>query len=219
MQEDLIKTLEKTKIVSVVRVNTVFDPRYLLEALYQGGISIIEITSTSPGYAECISSLKNAASDYENCFIGAGTILEKAQVDECMKAGADFIVSPCFDRSVVDYCVEKDLPVMPGCMTPTEIYHAWKAGACVVKTFPGKICNPDFYNDMRGPFPGIRMMPTGNVNATTAPLYIEAGAIAVGIGKAIVSDKLIAERSWDQIKRNAESFHRLLTGDSDEKRE
>ncbi|QQO08438.1 bifunctional 4-hydroxy-2-oxoglutarate aldolase/2-dehydro-3-deoxy-phosphogluconate aldolase [Breznakiella homolactica] len=210
-KEQFLRILGETKIIAVVRTDSQSDMVPVMHALYKGGVKIIEITSTSPNYLETIGSLKNAFGDFDDVFIGAGTILDAAMAGEAVSRRADFIVSPVFEKDVVAGCRDKGIPVMAGCMTPTEIYAAWKAGSDVIKTFPGGICTPGFYRDLAGPFPQIKMMPTGNVNTETAPEYIRAGAVAVGIGKALVNKDLIARGSYAEITGNAERYSALLT--------
>jgi 2-dehydro-3-deoxyphosphogluconate aldolase/(4S)-4-hydroxy-2-oxoglutarate aldolase len=209
-KEPFLAALIETKIIAVVRLDTAGDMAPVMKSLYQGGVKIIEITSTSPNFLETIQNLKEQFRSFEDIFIGAGTVLDAGMARDALSHGADFVVSPVFDRDVVSLCQEKAVPVMAGCMTPTEIYNAWKAGSDIIKTFPGGICTPAFYKDMAGPFPQIKMMPTGNVNTQTAPEYIKAGAVAVGIGKALVSKDLIAAGNFSQITEHARQFAGLL---------
>lgn len=209
-KELFFKVLSETKIIAVIRIATESDMVSVMKALYDGGVKIIEITSTSPNFLETIQLLKKQFGSSEDIFVGAGTVLDTGMAQEVINRGVDFVVSPIFDKDTVQLCRGKGISVMPGCMTPTEIYTAWKAGADVIKTFPGGICTPAFYRDMAGPFPQIRMMPTGNVNTQTAPEYIKAGAIAVGVGKALVSNELVKERAFAKITENARQYISLL---------
>lgn len=209
--ESFLETLAVTKIISVVRIHGDTDLVPLMRALYEGGVKIIEITSTTPHFDRSIAAIRAAFSEQPDVFVGAGTILRTKDMEAAMAAQADFIVSPVLDHAIVAACVAHDIPVMPGAMTPTEISAAWNAGASVVKTFPGRVCTPDFYRDMRGPFPSIRMMPTGNVNTTTAPAYIAAGAIAVGVGKDLASEASIMAGDWKTIRDAAARYIQLLS--------
>lgn len=206
-----LETLEKTRIVSVIRIHSDDSLGPVMEALYRGGVKIIEITATTPAYCKSIQGIREDFSSRKDCFVGAGTVLTTSQVDEAVAAGADFIVSPIFDDSVVAYCISLGIPVMPGCMTPTEAFHAWKAGASVVKAFPGGICTPAWFKDMQGPLHFIKMMPTGNVNEITAPQYISGGALAVGVGKALASEEEILNKDWESIEKNARHYVSLLS--------
>lgn len=206
-----LETLELSRIVSVIRIHSNDSLVPVMEALYRGGVRVIEITATTPEYCKSIQAIRKAFSFREDCFVGAGTVLTIAQVDESVEAGADFIVSPIFDASIVAYCIGLGIPVMPGCMTPSEVFHAWKAGASVVKAFPGGSCTPGWFKDMQGPLPFIKMMPTGNVNEITAPQYINAGAIAVGVGKALASEEEIINKEWKSIEEHARRYVSLLS--------
>lgn len=205
-------TLKKTHVVSVIRIHSDIDLSPTMEALYQGGVKVIEITATTPGYTKNIARIREVFSDKQDCFVGAGTVLSMRQLEEAVAAGADFIVSPIFDERIVATCTGKNVPVMPGAMTPTEIYRAWTAGASVVKAFPGGVCTPGFFADMKGPFPEIPLMPTGNVNVHTAPEYIRAGAVAVGIGKALAGEAAIISGDWNTIEQHAKEYISLLAG-------
>lgn len=209
---ELLQAVAKTRVVPVVRMHAQVDMTDTLRALLAGGIRIIEITATTPGYLETIRALSEAFRNEPDVYVGAGTILDVEAMRRAREAGADFIVSPVFLPELVQACVAEGIAIMPGCMTPTEIYGAWKMGADVIKAFPGGICTPAFFRDIRGPFPDLRMMPTGNVNETTAPEYIRAGAIAVGIGKALVDEQRILADDYAAITQNAKKFTALLQG-------
>lgn len=207
----LLSTLQATKLVCVIRIRNCESLVPVMEALYRGGVKIIEITSTTPSFDLQIRAIREAFSSRPDCFVGAGTILTTNQADLAAQVGADFLVSPVFDEEVFNHCKSLGLPVMPGCMTPSESYRAWKAGADVVKAFPGLVCTPQWFSDIRGPLPMIPMMPTGNVNEITAPQYIKAGAIAVGVGKALASEEEILAHDWATIEQHARQYVELLS--------
>ncbi len=207
----LLSTLQATKLVCVIRIRNCESLVPVMEALYRGGVKIIEITSTTPSFDLQIRAIREAFSLRPDCFVGAGTILTKNQADLAAQARADFLVSPVFDEEVFNHCKSLGLPVMPGCMTPSESYRAWKAGADVVKAFPGLVCTPQWFSDIRGPLPMIPMIPTGNVNEITAPQYIKAGAIAVGVGKALASEEEILAHDWAAIEQHARHYIELLS--------
>jgi len=196
----LLTTLQATKLVCVIRISNSESLVPVMEALYRGGVKIIEITSTTPSFNLQIRAIREAFSSRP-----------KNQADLAAQAGADFLVSPVFDEEVFNHCKSLGLPVMPGCMTPSESYRAWKAGADVVKAFPGLVCTPQWFSDIRGPLPMIPMMPTGNVNEITAPQYIKAGAIAVGVGKALASEEEILAHDWAAIEQHARQYVELLS--------
>jgi len=204
----VVETLEETGVVAVIRVE---DPARLLDvsrALNEGGVRMVEITMTVPGALDVIAAVSAELKD--TVYIGAGTVLDAVTARMAILAGARFVVGPCFDAEVVTVCKLYDTVVMPGCVTPTEICNAWKAGADVVKIFPGRVGTPEYFQDIKGPFPQVRMMPTGNVDTVTTPKYIKAGAVAVGVGKALVDVKAMNAGNLSVITENARAFRKLV---------
>jgi 2-dehydro-3-deoxyphosphogluconate aldolase/(4S)-4-hydroxy-2-oxoglutarate aldolase len=203
-----MRTLEETGVVAVIRVD---DPSDLYEvscALVEGGVAMVEITMTVPGALQIIESVRKKIGD--GVFIGAGTVLDAVTARSAILSGADFVVGPGFDREMVDVCKLYDIPVMPGAVTPTEIITAWKAGADVVKIFPGRIGTPEFFKDISSPLPMVKLMPTGCVDLNTTPEYIRAGAVAVGVGKCMVDPKAVKARDFKTITENARKFRDLV---------
>ncbi len=209
-KQSVLRTLAETGVVAVIRVD---DPSDLLEvarALGKGGVRFVEITMTVPGALQIVTEASRQLGD--EVFIGAGTVLDATTARLAILAGASFIVGPCFDRDVVDMCRLFDIAVMPGCLTPTEVVTAWKAGADVVKIFPGRIGTPGYLKDLAGPLPQVRMMPTGNIDLDTAPEYIKAGAVAVGVGKALVDPAAMKARQFSAITEKARAFLKVVAG-------
>ena len=118
-------------------------------------------------------------------------------------AGASFIVAPVFNLAIIEMCHRYDVAVMPGCFTPTEILTAWEAGADIVKVFPATALGPQFFKDIRAPLPQVKLMPTGGVTLDNAGEWIAAGAVAVGVGSALLDAKAIAEGRFEVIADNA----------------
>jgi 2-dehydro-3-deoxyphosphogluconate aldolase/(4S)-4-hydroxy-2-oxoglutarate aldolase len=116
---------------------------------------------------------------------GAGTVLERSQLEAARRAGADFAVAPALDTALINTAVAEGLPFIPGALTPTELQTAWTAGATFVKLFPASAVGPTFVRELRGPMPSIELIPTGGVDGSNAASFLEAGAAAVGIGGAI----------------------------------
>jgi 2-dehydro-3-deoxyphosphogluconate aldolase / (4S)-4-hydroxy-2-oxoglutarate aldolase len=127
-------------------------------------------------------------------------------------AGASFVVSPIFDRPTVDRCKASGVPVMPGCFSPTEIYAAWSAGADVIKVFPATALGATYFKDLRGPMPELRLMPTGGVSVDNAGAWIRAGAIALGVGSALVDPAMVARRDFDALTSRARAFVDAVSG-------
>ena len=135
--------------------------------------------------------------------LGAGTVLDADTVARVADAGARYVVSPVFRRSVIEACHARDLAAMPGCFTPTEILDAWDAGADIVKVFPATL-GPSYLKDVRAPLPQVKLMPTGGVTVDNAGDWIRAGAVAVGVGTSLLDAKAIADGNFDVLKTNAE---------------
>lgn len=209
-RETVLHTLIETGVVAVVRVD---DPTGMLDlarALSRGGVTMVEITMTVPGALKVIEA--TAAEFSGEVIVGAGTVLDPATATLAVSAGADYIVSPILDVAVVEAAHLAGAAAMPGCLTPTEIAGAWRAGADVVKLFPGRVATPGYFKDLKGPLPQVKLMPTGNVDLETAPQYIAAGAVAVGVGKALVDIDALRSQDWDTITRRAEAFCEVVRG-------
>ena len=130
-------------------------------------------------------------------------MIDAATARAVIDAGARFVVSPVFRREVIDACHERDVAVAPGCFTPTEILDAHEHGADIVKVFPATALGPSYIKDVRAPLPQVRLMPTGGVTLDNAGDWIRAGAVAVGVGSALLDAKAIEEGRFDVLANNA----------------
>ena len=161
------------------------------DALLAGGISVFEITMTVPGAVEVIRLLTQRW--HGHALIGAGTVLTPEDALACIEAGAEFIVGPGLNLATIAAAHGRDVPIMPGALTPTEVITAWQAGADMVKIFPcGALGGAKYLRALRGPLPQVRMLPTGGVSAATAADYIAAGASALGVGSELVDTTALA---------------------------
>ena len=208
-KHEVMASLRDTGVVAVIRIENPKDLVKVSRALRKGGVKFTEITMTVPGALGIIEDAINQLKD-EDVFIGAGTVLDAETARAAIIAGAQYIVGPIFDEPMVKICNSYGVVVMPAGSTPTEIHHAWKSGADVVKVFPAGVGGPGFFKDMKGPLPQIELLPTGGVDFETAPKFIAAGAIAVGVGGALVGKPLIAAGNYDQITENARKFMKLV---------
>jgi len=208
-KERTLQALTETGVIAVIRADKAEDLVNVGRALRQGGVKFIEITMTVPGALAVIEEA-TAALSTDDVYIGAGTVLDAETARLGILAGANFIVSPVFRPDLVSVCKRYAVPVMPGAMTPTEVLNAWEAGADVVKIFPAGVGGPQFFKDLRGPFPHIKIMPTGAVNRATAPEFIKAGACAVGVGGELVGKPLIAAKDFAAITENALDFMAIV---------
>jgi 2-dehydro-3-deoxyphosphogluconate aldolase/(4S)-4-hydroxy-2-oxoglutarate aldolase len=208
MKQTALTSMLDTGVVAVVRVDEATGLISLAEALQAGGVVHTEITMTVPGALSAIESTVRELGD--EIFIGAGTVLDATTARLAINAGASFIVGPSLDLDVIAMARRYGVTVVPGCLTPTEIVRAWSAGADVVKLFPGRVATPGYFADLRGPLPQVRLMPTGNVNLETTPEYIAAGAVAVGVGKALVDQAAFKDQRWSVITENARRFRDVV---------
>jgi 2-dehydro-3-deoxyphosphogluconate aldolase / (4S)-4-hydroxy-2-oxoglutarate aldolase len=197
-----IELVQAHKAVAVLRFPRADQFEPIFEALAEGGIKVLEITMTVPNAIELIrKAAKKAGPDM---VVGAGSVIDRETAKKTIDAGAEFIVSPIVKDEVIDEANRSGKAVMPGAFTPTEIQHAWEAGADVVKVFPADIVGMPFFKAVKAPLPHLRLMPTGGVSLTNAGEWIASGAFAVGVGSSLVDKKALAEGDYDQIRKNAE---------------
>ena len=174
-----MKTLEQQfydyGVVPVVVLENAKDALPLAKALTEGGLPCAEVTFRTDAAEE---SIRLICREYPDMLVGAGTVLTTGQVDRAVAAGAKFIVSPGFDPEVVDYCLEKDIPVFPGCVTPSEVAQAAKRGMKVVKFFPAEQAGGiAMIKAMAAPYTTMRFMPTGGISAKNLKDYLSFGKI------------------------------------------
>jgi 2-dehydro-3-deoxyphosphogluconate aldolase/(4S)-4-hydroxy-2-oxoglutarate aldolase len=151
--------------------------------------------------------IKKAKSDFGNSIhIGAGTVCTMNDLQKALEVGADFIVTPIVDKDVIEKCVATKIPVFPGAFSPTEIYTAWSLGASMVKVFPISQLGPAYIQSIKGPFPQIKLMPTGGVELEDIKSYKEAGASAFGIGSPMFPNSLIKTLNEMDILNYFKSF-------------
>jgi len=181
--------IERAGVVAVIRMKDPAKVQAVVDAIAAGGVHAIEVTMTVPGAVKLIEAL--APRMPAGFLFGAGTVLDAATAASVIDAGAQFIVSPVFRTSLITACHERGVPVTPGCFSPTEILDAWEAGADIVKVFPATALGPGYIKDVRAPLPHVKLMPTGGVTVENAGEWIAAGAVAVGVGSALLDAKAI----------------------------
>lgn len=201
---DVVARITETGVIAVVRMSRSENLVGAARALVAGGVQAVEVTMTTPRALEVIAEASRALGD--DVLIGAGTVLDEEQAREAVRAGAHFLVAPTVDADVVRVAREANIPVIQGALTPNEIERAMRLGADLIKLFPGRVATPGYFKDVLGPFPTARLMPTGNVDLTTAPGYIKAGAVAVGVGKALVDPAAVDAADWQTLTERARAF-------------
>lgn len=177
---EVLKRIEDTGIVAVVRANDSEEAKRIAYACMEGGIDSIEITFTVPGAKEVIEALVKEFGD--KLLVGAGTVLDSETARIAILSGAKYVVSPGFDLETAKLCNRYQIPYMPGCMTITEMITAMEAGADVIKVFPGSAFGPSFISAIKGPLPQAVLMPTGGVSLDNVDQWIKNGCVAVGVG-------------------------------------
>lgn len=185
-------------VVPVVVLEDAKDAAPLAKSLVEGGLPCAEVTFRTAAAEE---SIKLMTAEYPDMFVGAGTVLTIDQVDRAVAAGAKFIVSPGFDPEIVDYCLEKEIPVFPGCITPSEVAQAVKRGLKVVKFFPAEqFGGVATIKAMAAPYVGLKFMPTGGVNAKNLESYLGCDKIIACGGSWMVKGDLVKAGKFDEIK-------------------
>lgn len=194
---DMMKRIEEMGIVPVVVIEDAKQALPLAEALCAGGLPCAEVTFRTAAAREAIREMKKK----ENMLVGAGTVLSPEQVDEAVDAGAEFIVSPGFNRKVVRHCQEKGIPVIPGVCTPTEVEMALEEGIEVVKFFPAEAAGGiAMIKAMSAPYGSVRFMPTGGITMENLADYLSYNKVLACGGSFMVSKKLIAENQFGKIE-------------------
>lgn len=203
-RSSILQRIEAAGLVAIIRAPS---PEGLIEtcrALRDGGVTVAEITMTTPGAIEAIRRASQELGD--SCLLGVGSVLDAPTVDEAVQAGAQFIVSPIFKPEVVKAAHKHGKPALPGALTPTEIYAAHEAGADLVKVFPANHFGPRYFKDVLAPMPHLKLTPTGGVDLNTIADWFDNGARCLGVGSALVKKDLIAKQDWPALADLARQF-------------
>jgi 2-dehydro-3-deoxyphosphogluconate aldolase/(4S)-4-hydroxy-2-oxoglutarate aldolase len=207
-KQEVRSIIENVGIVPVIRASSAEEARFAADSVAKGGVPIVEITMTVPGAVEVIRELVKMMPEV---LVGAGTVLNEDAARQCADAGAQFLVTPGFDRTTVAAARKLDLLIMAGALTPSEIMAASTSGADFIKVFPcGSLGGPKYLQALRGPFPHVPFVPTGGVNLETAADYIRAGAAALGVGGEMIAKEALQVRDGDVISKLAALFVDLV---------
>ncbi|MGD9629007.1 MAG: bifunctional 4-hydroxy-2-oxoglutarate aldolase/2-dehydro-3-deoxy-phosphogluconate aldolase [Pyrinomonadaceae bacterium] len=206
---EILKQIEELGLVPVVRASSADEAMQVIEAIRAGGVNVLEITMTVPG---AVRVIEKVADKYgSDVLVGAGTVLDPETARACLLAGAQFIVSPALNLDTIAMCHRYSSPIMPGVLTPTEVITAWSAGADIVKVFPcGSVGGASYIKNLKGPFPQVKMIPTGGVSLATAADFIKAGAAALGVGTDLVDVKAIREGKAGVVTERAKQFVQIV---------
>ncbi len=204
-KEKAMKLIYDTALIPIIRVETDEVAFKVADAFLDAGVNIIEVTMSVPG---AIDVVKKLVEQFGNkVLIGTGTVVDGKMAKQVIAAGSHFIVSPNYSKDLIDTAMKFSKPIIPGALTPTEIYDAYALGADAVKVFPcGNVGGASYLKAIRGPLPQIPLVPTGGVELDTAGPMLEAGAFALGVGSAITDKKAISERKFEVITDNVRKF-------------
>lgn len=196
---DLFEKINEFKIIPVAVIQNLNDAIPLGKALIEANLPIIEVTFRTEIAAE---ATKKLTITYPNLLVGAGTILKVEQVKQAINAGAMFIVTPGFNPKVVDYCIERKIPIIPGVNTPTMVEWALDRGITVVKFFPADLSGgPKMLKSLAGPYREMKFVPTGGINNNTLKDYLQLPNVIACGGSWIVKQDLISEGKFDEIMK------------------
>jgi 2-dehydro-3-deoxyphosphogluconate aldolase/(4S)-4-hydroxy-2-oxoglutarate aldolase len=206
---DVIKQIRDTGLVPVVRATSADEAMRVIDAIREGGVSVLEITMTVPG---AIGVIEQVVQRYANdALVGAGTVLDAETARACILSGAQFVVSPALNFETIACCRRYGVAIMPGALTPTEVVQAWTAGADFVKVFPaGAMGGASYLKALKAPLPQIELVPTGGVSLKTAADFIKAGASALGVGADLVDLKAIRDGQASIITERAKQYVEIV---------
>lgn len=203
-KEQTLLKMNASGVVAVIRAPSIDILPDLTEALVAGGVVSIEVTLSTPKAIQGIELLADKLGD--KAVIGVGTVIDAATAADAIRAGAQFVVSPITDKSIIDTVIRQGKVMIPGAFTPTEIVNAWTLGGDVIKVFPSTALGPQFFKDILAPLPQLKLTPTGGVDAKNVGDWIKAGAVCVGAGSALVTKDAMAKKDWNDITTKAKAF-------------
>ncbi|MGC4032789.1 MAG: bifunctional 4-hydroxy-2-oxoglutarate aldolase/2-dehydro-3-deoxy-phosphogluconate aldolase [Tepidisphaeraceae bacterium] len=203
-KEQTLLKMNASGVVAVIRAPSIDILPDLTEALVAGGVVSIEVTLSTPKAIQGIELLADKLGD--KAVIGVGTVIDAGTAADAIRAGAQFVVSPITDKSIIDTVIRQGKVMIPGAFTPTEIVNAWTMGGDVIKVFPSTALGPQFFKDILAPLPQLKLTPTGGVDAKNVGQWIKAGAVCVGAGSALVTKDAMANKDWAGITANAKAF-------------
>jgi 2-dehydro-3-deoxyphosphogluconate aldolase/(4S)-4-hydroxy-2-oxoglutarate aldolase len=196
-----IDWLWKTGIVAILRGVPAVAALDVVQALYEGGIRVIEVALNTEGAPEMLRQI--LATYKEKLWVGAGTVLDVHLAETAANAGAQFFVTPNLNERVIDYAVHHHLPVFCGALTATEVVNAFQAGAAIVKIFPSRSVGSGYIKELRGPLPHIPFMAVGGISAANAAEFIQAGVQTIGVGGNLVDKQAIEQKDFAKIRQKA----------------
>ena len=199
-RDQVLAAMARERCSAILRTPHAAAVRGALQAAIDGGFRIVEVTMNTPDALDHIGALAERG----DLVVGAGTVLTVEQAKEARAAGARFLVSPVTDPAVIAFCRQHDLVSMPGTYTPTEMMAAHRAGADVVKLFPGPANGPDYVRACRGPLPFLRIYPTSGVTEENCAAWLQAGAFGVGFVNCLFEPADLERGDFAAVRARAE---------------
>lgn len=201
--------LREHKLVVIIRGINKDDIIPVTQALYNGGIRLVEVTMNTPKAAEMISILREKFKD--DLLVGAGTVIDEETTIEAIEAGAQFLITPNLDEDVIKLALRKGVEILPGVMTPTEVVKAKKAGAEMVKLFPVASLGAKYVKELMGPLGDIPLVAVGGVNIENVTSFLDAGAVGVGVGGSVIEKEAIKLKNYEALRVKAQKFIEVMT--------
>jgi 2-dehydro-3-deoxyphosphogluconate aldolase/(4S)-4-hydroxy-2-oxoglutarate aldolase len=206
-RDEVLRLIEEQRLIAILRGDFRGREVALARALLESGVKVLEVSTVSPDYSLVIRRLADEMGD--RIAIGAGTVLNVRHVSAAVDVGACFIVAPNTNARVIAQAQKAHLAVFPGAYTPTEIIESIDCGADAVKLFPAVALGPDYVRALRGPLPGVSLIPTGGINLENIYRYLEAGAWAVAVGSELVRSEESDADDWANLRERARRFVKL----------
>lgn len=206
-RQDILDEIIKNKLVAVVRGKDKNEAQEIISAGIEGGLKLIEVTYTNKDAAEIIQFFSTSN---EEVIVGAGSVVSLEIAVSAVESGAQFIVGPNYDEQINEYCKQKKVIYIPGCVTPTEIRNAVNAGVEMIKLFPGDLVGPKYVKAIKAPMPDVRIMVTGGVNLNNLQEWFDVGVESAGLGSVLTHG---TDYDYNKIVENARSFVSAVVGE------
>lgn len=203
-KQETLNIIHEKKAVAVLRIQDEEKLTKVINAIAEGGITIAEITMTVPNALKKIEKISAEMGD--KILVGVGSVLNGSVAEDAIKAGAKFVVSPILKKEIIEVSHKYEIPVMPGCFTPTEIQTAYEYGADIIKVFPADVLGMEYFRSVLAPMPHLKLMPTGGVTLDNVGDWIKSGACAVGIGSALLDKHAIQNGNYFILTENAKKI-------------
>ena len=207
-KQQILDRILTEKVISIVRLDAAEQVTPTIEAIHAGGLSVMEVTITTPQSMQHIERY----AQHDSILMGVGSVTSAEAAQEAISAGAKFIVTPISKASIIETASLSGVPVFSGAFTPGEILQAYEWGADVIKVFPADAVGMAYFKAVKAPMPFLPLMPTGGVTLDNAGDWLRAGACALGVGSALTNRKAIAEGNYEQITKNAQQLRESIAG-------